>query len=267
MLLAAAMGSSLGVGAPRRRTVNPVPRRLATRARAKSTARLHATVRSRSRGCATWSNGGAASARRRSPAGLTPRSRSPGRCSTRREAEAVRRAILVRLGDAGPRGRRLRARNSRRRRRRHACAVSSCTTALHLALLARRRRAGRRGGDGQPFVRRDGQRDPLLRRRAGVRRHRARHLQHRPAGGRGEHRAADAGDPLRAPDGHAVRPRGDLEHRARGHGCRSSRTPPARSAARFAGTAPGSRSAARTATSRASRSTRASSSRPATAGC
>ena len=61
----------------------------------------------------------------------------------------------------------------------HACAVSNCTTALHLALRAARRRRRRRGHHRQPFVHRHGERDSLLRRRAGVRRRRAGHLQHR----------------------------------------------------------------------------------------
>ena len=67
----------------------------------------------------------------------------------------------------------------------HACAVSNCTTALHLALAGRRRRARRRGHHRQPLLHRHRQRDPLLRRHAGLRGHRAGHLQHRPRADRG----------------------------------------------------------------------------------
>ena len=119
----------------------------------------------------------------------------------------------------------------------HACAVSNCTAALHLALLRRRRRTRRRGDHRQPLVHRHRQQHPLLRRDAGVRRHRARHLQHRPGTGRGGDHAAHAGDPLRAPDGHAVRPRRAVAI-ARGDTVSpSSRMPPAPSAARSASTA------------------------------
>ena len=95
------------------------------------------------------------------------------------------------------------------------------------------RRAGRRGDHGQPFLHRDGQRGPLLRRHSGVRRHRPAHLQHgsRPAGS--GHHPANPGHHAGSPDGAALRSAGDPARSPSGTVCRWSRTPPARSAARF----------------------------------
>ena len=119
----------------------------------------------------------------------------------------------------------------------HACAVSSCTTALHLALRGARRRRRRRGGHGQPLLHRHRQRHPLLRRDAGVRGHRAGHVQHRSrAASRPRITPRTKALLCRAPAGHAVRPRrGSSRSRARA-ACRWSRTRPAPSAARSAGT-------------------------------
>jgi len=63
----------------------------------------------------------------------------------------------------------------------------------------RRRRRTRRRGDHQPvLVRRLGQRDPVLRRDAGVRRDRPGHAEPRPGSGRGGDNAEDEGDPAGA---------------------------------------------------------------------
>ena len=90
-------------------------------------------------------------------------------------------------------------------------------------------------------------------------------LQHGSGADRaGDHRAHE-GDPVRASARHAVRSRRASSRSAAGAAFRSSKTRPARAAARFCGTAGGRRSASRTATSPASRFTRARSSPPATA--
>ena len=60
----------------------------------------------------------------------------------------------------------------------HAVALSSGTAALHLALRRARRRSRRRGVGLDADVRRDRERDALRRRDAGVRRQRARELEH-----------------------------------------------------------------------------------------
>ena len=144
----------------------------------------------------------------------------------------------VRLGDAGTGGRRVRAGVRGGRRRPHACAVSSCTTALHLALVAARRRPWRRGRHRQPFVHRDGERDPLLRRDAGLRRRRPRHVQH----GRVTARGRDHGPRTKAilavhQLGMPCDSRRSSSVARRPSTCPSSRTRRAPSAARFAGTA------------------------------
>ena len=109
----------------------------------------------------------------------------------------------------------------------HACAVSNCTTALHLALLARRRRSGRRGHHRQPFLHRDRQlRSAIAARRPSSSISRRR-LQHRSGADRSGDHAAHPRDPLRPSDRHALRSERDLSI-ARRTGCLSSRTQPAR---------------------------------------
>ena len=61
----------------------------------------------------------------------------------------------------------------------HACARLELHDGAAPGAARGRRRPRRRGHHRQPLVHRDRQRDPLLRRHAGVRRHRAGHLQHR----------------------------------------------------------------------------------------
>ena len=174
------------------------------------------------------------------------------------EAEAARRVILCGWVTQGPEVAAFEREFAAFVGAPHACAVSNCTTALHLALLAAGRRPGRRGDHGQPLVHRHRQRHPLLRRDAGVRRHRARHLQHRPGADRGGDHAAHPRDPLRAPDRHALRPGGASSPIARRHGLPRDRGRRLRDRQRDpAGTASGRRSAGRTATSPASRSIRA----------
>ena len=97
-----------------------------------------------------------------------------------------------------------------------------------------RRRAGRRGHHGQPLVHRHGQRRPLLRGPAGVRRHRPADLQHRPRPDRSGDHPADPGDHARAPDRPALRHGGHPRRSPGGTACRWSRTRPAPSAARCA---------------------------------
>ena len=141
----------------------------------------------------------------------------------------------------------------------HACAVSNCTTALHLALLAPGRRPGRRGHHRQPLVHRHRQRHPLLRRDAGVRRHRPGHLQHRSGADRGGDHPADQGHPAASTSSGMPC---DLARIAR-RSAAGMRIPVIEDAACAIGSeillerALGARSAARTATSPASRSTRA----------
>ena len=93
-----------------------------------------------------------------------------------------------------------------------------------------RDRAGRRGHHRRPHVQRDGQRDPVHRRDAGLRRHRARHLRHRRRPDRGRDHAADPGD-LPGPP---VRPAGrhgrDHRRSPTATASRSSRTPARRTA-------------------------------------
>ena len=69
----------------------------------------------------------------------------------------------------------------------------------------RRRAPRRRGHHRQSLLHRHRQRRPLLRGAAGVRGHSARDLQHRPHANRGGDDPAHPGDPVRAPDRHAVR--------------------------------------------------------------
>ena len=115
---------------------------------------------------------------------------------------------------------------------------------------------GRRGRDGQSLLHRDRQRDTLLRRAARLRRHRPGHLQPRPGRVAAGHHGADQGHPVRPPDGHALRSGAHPGDRRARTACRSSRTPRARSARRYAWPTPGSGSASRTATSPVSRSIR-----------
>ena len=127
--------------------------------------------------------------------------------------------------------------------------MSNCTTALHLALLALGVGAGRRGHHGQPLVHRHRQRGPLLRGHAGVRGHRPDDVQHRPGADRGgDHRPDTKAILASTRSGMPCDLAGDPRRRRARTGCPSSRTPPARSAARSARTAAGSGSAGRTAT-------------------
>ena len=138
-----------------------------------------------------------------------------------REAEAARRAILSGWVTQGPEVAAFEREFAAAVGAPHACAVSSCTTALHLALVALRRRRRRRGRHGQPLVHRHGQRHPLLRRHPGVRGHRSGDVQHRPVAGRGGDRPADEGDPVRASARDAVRSRRDPGAWRAATGCRS----------------------------------------------
>ena len=140
----------------------------------------------------------------------------------------------------------------------HACAVSNCTTALHLALRAAGRARRRRGDHRQPLVHRHRERDPLLRRGAGLRRRPPGHLQHRPVADRGGDLARGRAPMLVVHQlGHAVRARRDRRDRpaprAAGHRGRRVRRRQRDALERRAGSA----SAARTATSPASRFIRA----------
>ena len=83
-------------------------------------------------------------------------------------------------------------------------------------LRGSRPRTGRRGHHRRPYVQRDGQLDPVHRRHAGLRRHRARHVPDRRRPDRGGDHAADAGDQPGPP----VRPAGR-------HGRRSPPSPTA----------------------------------------
>ena len=122
----------------------------------------------------------------------------------------------------------------------HACAVSNCTTALHLALLAVGRCARRRGHHRQPLLHRDRQRRPLLRRDAGVRRYRGEWFQHRSGADRERPSPTE-----RAQSCACIRSAcpaicaAIIDDRRGAIHSRSSRTPPARSAARSCGTAMG----------------------------
>ena len=163
-----------------------------------------------------------------------------------READAARRVILSRLDHAGPRGRRVREGVRRvRRRRRTRCAVSNCTTALHLALLA----VGVGPGDEVITVSHSFIATANVIRYCGATPVFVdidpRHLQHRSrAASKRRSRRRPRAILLRAPDGHALRPRGASSRSRARTACRSSRTPPAPSAARSSGTASGRRSAA-----------------------
>ena len=126
-----------------------------------------------------------------------------------REAEAARRAILSGWVTQGPEVAAFEREFAALVGAPHACAVSNCTTALHLALLA----LGVGPGDevvtvSHSFIatanaiRYCGATPVFVDIEPG-------HVQHRPGRSRGRDHAADAGDPVRPPDGHAVRPRRD----------------------------------------------------------
>ena len=98
---------------------------------------------------------------------------------------------------------------------RHGVAVSNGTVALHLALVALGRRAGRRGDRAGPHLRRDHQRGALLRRHAGDRRRRSPDLVHDPRAGRARLHGADQGDHSRPSLRPAGRDRADRRVRQR----------------------------------------------------
>ncbi len=99
----------------------------------------------------------------------------------------------VRLGDAGAGGRGVRARVRRPTSARRTPAP--CRTARPRCTWRCSPSASRPGDEvdhRQPLVHRHRERDPLLRRGAGLRRHRSGDLQHRPGADRGGDHAADA---------------------------------------------------------------------------
>ena len=120
----------------------------------------------------------------------------------------------------------------------HCITVASGTEALLIALMALGPEAGRRGHHDAVHLRRHRRDDRAARRRAGVRRHRARHLQHRRLADRGRDHAAHpghhAGEPVRPVRRHgrdqrdrrAPRPAGDRGRGAelRRHATRAGRS-------------------------------------------
>ncbi len=136
------------------------------------------------------------------------------------EEEALAAAEVVRSGwlTQGPRVSRFEEDFAAITGASHACAVSNCTTALHLALLARWRRRGRRGDHRQPHLHCLRQRHSPMRRHTGLRRHRGRSATAwMPSLTRRGHHPEDARHPLRSPDRHALR-----------HGCDHGGRPCAR---------------------------------------
>ena len=175
-----------------------------------------------------------------------------------REAEAARRVILCGWITQGPEVAAFEREFAAFVGAPHACAVSNCTTALHLALLAVGVRPGDEVDHRQPLVHRHRERHPLLRRDAGVRRHRAGHVQHRSRAAsrrrsRERTRAILCVHQMGMPcDLAAI-----LADRARARRSPVIEDAACASAARSTGRGAGSGSAGRTATSPASRSIRA----------
>ena len=154
-----------------------------------------------------------------------------------READAARRAILSGWVTQGP--------EVAAFEREFAAAVgaAACLRGVELhdgaapGAAGLRRRARRRSRDRQPLVRRDRQRHPLLRRDAGLRRRRARYLQHRSRARRRRDLGADQGDSAACTSSACpATSRPSCRSRSRA-ACRSSRTRRAPSAARSAGRA------------------------------
>ncbi len=107
---------------------------------------------------------------------------------------------------------------------------ASGTDALLLPLMAAGDRAGRRGDHDAIHVLRHGRLDLADRCQAGLRRHRARHLQHRPGPDRGGDHAANADDhsgPSLRPDRRHGPDQGD---RPQARACSCSKTRPRPSA-------------------------------------
>ena len=132
------------------------------------------------------------------------------------------------LGHAGAGGRGVRARVRRVRRRAARLRGLELHDRAAPGAARRRRRAGRRGHHRQPLVHRHRQRDPLLRRDAGLRRHRA--ATPTTSTRRASRRRSRRG-PRRScactRSGMPCDLAGDRRDRAGATGCRSSRTPPA----------------------------------------
>ena len=126
------------------------------------------------------------------------------------ELEAVRRGARQRDDRPGAQGRRARGTLGRVRRGPARDRDGERHRRPDVDLRGNRPRARRRGDHGLPHVRRDRERDPLHRRDAGLRRHRARHVPHRREEDRGRDHAADQGDlpgpPLRARGRHGHDP-------------------------------------------------------------
>ena len=170
----------------------------------------------------------AAQGRRVSTSSTSSRSRKPviGEAEERRCSRCCARATS-RSARACPPSRPRSPSGSARRTRR---AVSSGTTGLHLALRAVGVEARRRGRHVAVLVRRDRQRGRLRGRDAGVRRHRPGHAQPRPGGRRGGDQPRARARCCRSTSS-ATRP---TCPRSSATGCRSSRTPPRRSARAYA---------------------------------
>ena len=157
-------------------------------------------LRPRRRGASSERRGPSAKERRHDP-DRPPRHRPRG---DRGRHRGPRRAGCSPGQDESPSSRSAGRRSSATK---HAIAVSNGTVALMCIFAGLGLGPGRRGHHRQPHVQRDGQRDPLHRRDAGLRRHRARHLPHRRRPDRGGDHATDPRD-LPGPP---VRPAADMD--------------------------------------------------------